>query len=110
MLTRTRPLAEIEPLGRKRIQRRLVESRELRRPRAFSLTERPLVLRSRNSQQHARLDPGIVARLAGTRWNHTHAVVHGQARKSAAPPLVSIYPENPVPSVYATLACRLYDR
>ena len=40
---RARPLAEIEPLGRQRIQRGLVESGELRRTRAFSFAERPLV-------------------------------------------------------------------
>ncbi len=37
------PLAQIERLGRQRIQSGFVESRELRRPRAFALAERPLV-------------------------------------------------------------------
>jgi hypothetical protein len=38
-----RPLAEIERLGRKRVKRGLVESRELGYPRAFAFTEGPLV-------------------------------------------------------------------
>jgi len=38
-----RPLAEIKALGGQRIQCRLVESDEMRRTRAFSFAERPLV-------------------------------------------------------------------
>jgi len=96
------PLAQIERLGRQRFQRGLVNSHELRRPRAFSFAEWSLVdavpqfadglvqlldgeelpvAQRRDDptlgQLYARFDLGFVARLIGSCRNHAHAVVHG---------------------------------